>query len=76
MFSSFPPPTKYWIIGQGGVITCIVAHNCFTVCFFILASFELHLVFLTGRGENKNTIFTFAFFSMVVLFANTNDSVH
>lgn len=54
MFSSFPPPTKYWIIGQGGVITCIVAHNCFTVCFFKLASFELHLVFLTGRGENKN----------------------
>lgn len=52
MFSSFPPPTKYWIIGQGGVITCIVAHNCFTVCFSKLALFELHLVFLL-LGEVK-----------------------
>lgn len=76
MFSSFPPPTKYWIIGQGGVITCIVAHNCFTVCFSKLASFELHLVFLLLGEVKIRTIFTFAFFSMVVLFANTNDSVH
>lgn len=75
-FSPSNEVLDYWAGGSNYMYSGPQLLHC--LLFFKLASFELQLVFLTGRGENKNKKNFHICFLLYgsTFFANTNDSVH